>query len=65
MRDLTSHEPIPYDVSDRDGRFDVRSASGRVVMSCGDEASARHYASLLNEAFDAGYKAGFRDGRAG
>ena len=35
---------------------------GRVMLRCADEASARHYAVMLNEAFDLGYKTGFRDG---
>jgi len=54
----------PYTIKAADGRFEVRAASGRVVMACADEASAAHYATLLNEAFRAGYKSGFRDALA-
>ncbi len=54
----------PYTIEAADGRFEVRAASGRVVMACADAASAAHYATLLNEAFRAGYKSGFRDALA-
>jgi len=52
-----------YTVKAQNVRFEVCAASGRVVMKCGDEDSASHYASLLNEAYRAGYKLGYRDGR--
>ena len=51
-----------YSVHEREGRFEVRAASGRVIMVCNDEGSASHYAVLLNEAYRAGYKLGYRDG---
>ncbi|MEJ1298074.1 MAG: hypothetical protein RPU64_01630 [Candidatus Sedimenticola sp. (ex Thyasira tokunagai)] len=41
----------------------VCSPSGRTIMVCADKQSASHYASLLNEAFNLGYKQGYRDGR--
>ena len=52
-----------YTVHERDGRHEVCNASGRVIMVCADENSASHYAVLLNEAYRAGYKSGYRDGR--
>jgi hypothetical protein len=52
-----------YTVHELDGRYDVCTASGRVIMVCNDESSAAHYASLLNEAHKAGYKMGYRDGQ--
>ncbi len=61
---MTSESEKPYSIEASDGRFEVRSASGRVVMACADESSAAHYATLLNEAFRAGYKSGFRDALA-
>ena len=52
-----------YVVREHDGRFEVRTASGRSIMLCGDSRSASHYASLLNEAFHTGFKMGYREGR--
>ncbi len=49
----------PYTIEAADGRFEVRAASGRVIMACADEASAAHYATLLNEAFRAVTRADF------
>ncbi|MDH3895585.1 MAG: hypothetical protein OES78_13585 [Chromatiales bacterium] len=54
----------PYSIEVANGRVEVRTASGRVIMACADQASAAHYATLLNEAFRAGYKSGFRDALA-
>jgi len=54
----------PYPVSEHEGRFNICTRSGRIVMTCGDTASAGHYASLLSEAFAEGYKQGFRDCRS-
>jgi hypothetical protein len=48
-------------VSEQQDRFNICTISGRIIMTCGDTASAGHYATLLNEAFAAGYKQGFRD----
>ncbi len=64
MPDETDDSHIAYAVKARDGRFEVCAATGRVIMVCHDDRSAAHYASLLNEAFRAGYKKGYRDGRA-
>ena len=51
-----------YTVHEREDRFEVRAASGRVIMVCNDESSASHYVVLLNEAYRAGYILGYRDG---
>ena len=53
-----------YLIEMADGHYDVRSKTGRVVMSCRDEASARHYANLLCEAFDLGFKEGYGKARS-
>jgi len=53
---------LAYTVHERDGRYEVCAASGRVIMVCNDESSASHYAALLNEAYRAGYKSCYRDG---
>ena len=52
-----------YQVAARDGKFDVRSDSGRVVVTCRERANAEEYAVLLKEAWEKGYKAGYRAGR--
>ena len=56
--------PNCYSVNTHDGKYDVCSPTGRTVMSCGDPGSASHYASLLNEAYRSGYKAGYHDATA-
>jgi hypothetical protein len=50
-------------VNERDGKFEVLNDSDNVVLVCQDEASATNYAVLLSEAFQRGYKAGYRDGK--
>jgi hypothetical protein len=61
---MSTDREKPYSIEVANGRVEVRAASGRVIMACADEASAAHYATLLNEAFRAGYKSGFRDALA-
>ena len=62
MTDIKNDPRSAYTVHERDGRYEVRNASGRVIMVCNDEGSASHYVVLLNEAYRTGYKAGYRDG---
>jgi len=54
---------IGYSLAKKNGQFEIRNKSERSIMVCRDQASAAHYLSLLNEAFQAGYKSGYRDGR--
>ena len=63
MLDVEDHQELVYRVCENNGRFEVCAASGRAVMVCNDEGSATHYASLLSEAWRAGYKMGYRDAR--
>jgi hypothetical protein len=58
-------EPAPHRhrVNERDGKFEVLNDSGSVILVCGDEASATNYAVLLSEAYQRGYKVGYRDGK--
>jgi hypothetical protein len=60
MEDTAPHQ---HRVTERDGKFDVLNSSGNVVLVCPDEASATNYAILLSEAYERGYKAGYRDGK--
>jgi hypothetical protein len=56
--------PHLYRVNERDGRFEVLNDSGNVVLVCHDQASATNYAVLLSEAYQSGFKAGYRDGKS-
>ena len=43
--------------------FDVVFGDALVAVACRDRASAEHYASLLNQAYARGHRAGFRAGK--
>jgi len=58
-----SESASPYTTRTNDGKQEVLSPAGRVIMTCADTRSAAHYAALLNEAYKAGYRAGYHDGR--
>lgn len=63
MLDIKDDSRLAYSVQKRNDSFEVCASSGRIIMVCGDEGSANHYMSLLNEAHKAGYKLGYKDGR--
>ena len=52
----------PYRTQSAEGHAQVVDESGKVVLDCGNVniASAEQYATLLNQAFQRGFKAGFR-----
>jgi hypothetical protein len=52
-----------YRVNERDGTFEVLNDSGNVALVCNDEPSAANYAVLLSEAYQRGYKVGYRDAK--
>ena len=52
-----------YKVISKGENFEVVNSNGRAVMICRDEASAKNYAVLLNEAYREGEKAGRRQSR--
>jgi hypothetical protein len=52
-----------YRVNEREGEFEVLNDSGNVIVVCRDESSATNYAVLLRDAFERGYRTGFRDGK--
>ncbi len=60
---MPSDEATPYRINPRNGGWEVLDDSGRVVMKCRDERSATDYAVLLNEAYQRGFKAGWREAR--
>ena len=51
---------LPFRPQSEQGRFRVVDESGRIILECGDRASAEQYAALLNEAYRRGFKAGYR-----
>jgi len=53
----------PFSVVTQDDQYSVCSSTGRVIMTCNDEGSAAHYATLLNESYADGYRQGYRDCR--
>lgn len=60
MEDKETHV---YRVNERDGTFEIVNDSGNVILVCHDEPSAANYVVLLNEAFQRGYKRGYRDAK--
>ena len=54
---------VAYQIEAHDGRYRLLDAGGYVVLECGDEASARHYAELMNKALRSGFRAGYRAGK--
>lgn len=66
---MPDDEAQPFHVHQADDAYHVYQGSdiardgGRIIMKCHDEASAEHYAALLNAAYKSGYKAGYRAAR--
>jgi len=52
-----------YQVLNNGDRYNVTNEFDRVILECRDEGSARHYATLLNQAYELGYKKGFKAAR--
>ena len=50
-----------YVVEQKDNKHSVVDRSGRTILQCAGAPNAMHYATLMNQAFDVGYKAGYRD----
>jgi len=50
-----------YVVEHQDNKHGVVDRSGRTILQCAGVQNAMHYATLMNQAFDVGYKAGYRD----
>jgi hypothetical protein len=55
-------EPVFRVLADQGG-FLVVDAARLTVMVCRDAGSADQYATLLNQAYQKGFKAGYRKGR--
>lgn len=63
MANLEDRMPA-YATEESDGRYAVVDGAGRTVLACSDRMSAGHYADLMNQAFESGYKTGYRDASA-
>lgn len=50
----------PYSVVEQEDRFVVVNGDGRKVMTCRDDGSAQHYASILTQAYKRGYRHGYQ-----
>ena len=50
-----------YSVEEKDDTHRVVDRSGRTILQCAGAQNAMHYATLMNQAFEVGYKAGYRD----
>ena len=57
---MSDEDRKPYRVLSKNGRWSVVDGAGRLAAACGDERNARHYETLLNEAHDRGYRAGYK-----
>jgi hypothetical protein len=53
----------PYQVQSIENTIRIIDQSGRVVLDFGDRTNAEQYAAMLNQAFERGFKAGFRAAR--
>ena len=50
-----------YSVSVDNALYLVVNKAKRTILECRDEGSAQHYATLLNQAYEVGYKQGYID----
>ena len=52
-----------YTVTDVNGGFVVNNAYGDGVIRCSDENTAKHYCVLLNQAYELGFKHGYKQAK--
>lgn len=55
-----NEESPPYRIIERDDLFIVQDAQANSILQLRDKRNAEHYLVLLNSAYRAGYKAGYR-----
>jgi len=61
MAELQDDSSPAYVVEENDNKHSVVDRSGRTILQCAGVQNAMHYATLMNQAFEVGYKAGYRD----
>ena len=55
-------DPSPaYSVEEKDDKHRVVDRSGRTILQCAGAQNAMHNATLINQAFEFGYKDGYRE----
>lgn len=54
-----------YRVYEDESGFRVMDESGQTIVTCRDKRSAEHYASILQRAYNTGYRYGFRAAKRG
>ena len=57
-------ENKPYRIEPAPDGFQVVTAAGEIILTCGDEANASQYVALLSQAYNRGFKAGCRKARS-
>lgn len=60
---MATEEEHHYVVHAEGDRYVVRDEAGNSMCRCRTEPDAAQYAALLNRAFRAGFKAGYRSGK--
>lgn len=60
---MSDENALPYRAVSDQGRYCVLADDDQQILACGDERSAQHYVSLLNQAYQRGYRAGYREAR--
>ncbi len=52
-----------YRVHHGGDKYKITNEFDRVILECRDQGSAQHYATLLNQAYELGYKKGVKETR--
>jgi hypothetical protein len=58
-------DDLHYRVESTESQFRVVDESGRTVLSSGNRENAEQYAAMFNQAFQRGFKAGYRAAKRG
>lgn len=61
---MDNHESPPYKAHTDEGTHRVVDHAGQTVCVCGTFADAQQYAVILNQAYELGYKMGYRAAKA-
>ena len=59
-KDVVVQSPDPYVVVTEPDAYVVTDSEGRSIMHCRDAHSAEHYRAILTQAFQRGYRQGYR-----
>ena len=56
---MQEDERTPYEITQQGDAYHVVDQAGNLVCACGGKLNAQHYATILNQAYQRGYKAGY------